>query len=86
MLFYTCVIYADADVKLQQTPVPVSQTSQSNQCQENELPKLKKKKESKKTAEHKCLGVNVLFFSAVGFDRVRPENDRKFLFIKGIFV
>lgn len=27
MLFHTLVVYADADVKLQQTPPPVSQTS-----------------------------------------------------------
>lgn len=31
----------------------------------------------KKIAEHKCSGVDVLFFSAVSFDRVRPENGIK---------
>lgn len=30
-----------------------------------------------KRAELKCSGVNLLFFSAVSFDRIRPENDRK---------
>lgn len=79
MLLHTLVIYAD--VKLQQTPEPDRQTRQSNQSVKPVPRKLASKIIFKKTfqgeAEHKCPGVNLLFFSAVSFDRVRPENDKK---------